>query len=780
MSEIVEIPGISESSVKRMLLVASVPSMIGAFNMDNIDILLGMGYEVHVACDFKDRSVWDEDKVKQLVSKLRHLNIPCHQIDFSRKLYKIDNHVKAYCRLKKILKKYDFEFVHCHAPIASIITRLAVRKYNKKHIRKEEINSKDKRKNSCVCKLIYTAHGFHFFKGAPLQNWLFYPIEKYFSKYTDILITINNEDYNRAKKSFKMKKVFKIPGIGLDNRKIHAYNAEGITDRRYIKRRELGIGEDKFVVLSVGELNDNKNQQAVLYAMAELSDKDIVYVMVGMGENQIKYNQMIKKLGLEDNVIMAGYRSDILDIYNMSDVMIHPSKREGLGMAPLEAMASGLPIITSDIRGIRDYSKNGVTGYSCGYNDVKGFAKCIQSLKNNPALRKKIGIYNKSVAMQFDISKTREIMTDIYADLGRIKVLHVLNSLSSGGAESFILNLFRNIDREKYMFDFMLRSVNNKKEYVDEVEKLGSKIYITPSFPGHIFRNITAAKSIIRKGGYDAIHVHANSLIYIYPLIAARSAGVPVRILHSHNSTTQHGRLCKLVHCFNKQYVEKYTTVNLACGQLAGKWMFKKNYKIINNGVNFEKFVFNEEKRAKIRSNLGIQDRFVLGTVGRFTLQKNHKFMIEVFSEYVKINAQSVLMLVGSGELEREVRKTVDRYGLKDKVIFMGQCDNIDELLSAMDMFIMTSFFEGLPFALVEAQASGLKSVVSSAVTKEVNVTGLIKYISLERTAQYWAEKIELYREKNVIRKMNDNDLKDYNIAKTVSDMEAVYENRMI
>lgn len=378
--------------MKKMLMVTSVPSMIGLFNMDNIFILKEFGYDVHVACDFRDRSVWSKEQIENLVQNLKELNIKCHQIDFSRSIFKWKRHKKASQELEELLTKHSFDFIHCHAPIASIITRFVAAKHK--------------------VKLIYTAHGFHFYKGAPIGNWLFYPLEKYFSKYTDILITINQEDYTRATKKFRAKRIEHIPGVG-----IHFEKYRDIPIKKNDIRKELGIPKEAFVVLSIGEVNDNKNHETIIRAIKKTKMKDIYYLICGKGDRVEDLKKLSKELHLENRVKLLGFRDDIKEICSCADIFAFPSKREGLGLAALEAMSAGLPLITSNVHGINDYSIHGKTGYSYAPNDISGFAKGIIQLKNHPELRRKMGEYNKKAVLQFDAAITNKIMRSIYEEM---------------------------------------------------------------------------------------------------------------------------------------------------------------------------------------------------------------------------------------------------------------------------------------------------------------------------------------------------------------------------
>lgn len=358
----------------------------------------------------------------------------------------------------------------------------------------------------------------------------------------------------------------------------------------------------------------------------------------------------------------------------------------------------------------------------------------------------------------------------------KIKVLQVLNKFSVGGAETFIMNAYRNIDRNKITFEFLLRSKTNNKDYLDEIKRNGDKVFITSSFTRNIFKNFKETKKIIMSGDYDVIHVHANALIYVYPIIIAKKADIPVRIMHSHNTTSPFGFMGKIVHYINRIYIHKFTTYYIACGQEAGKWMFgNKKFTVINNAIDINKFSYNQEFRNKIREAYVLNNKFVIGNVGRFIEQKNHKFLIEIFKEYSKINENARLLLVGEGALLNKIKNQVAEYNIADKVIFTGAKSNINELLSAMDIFVLPSLYEGLPFVLVEAQASGLDIIASDEVTKEVNVTGVIKYISLDSPKKEWIKKINEIANKKTNRNIKYRELEKYDIENTIKILEKVY-----
>ena len=379
--------------MKKMLMVATVPSMIGQFNMNNISILLNLEYEVHVACNWNDRSVWTQEKVDNLKNKLNDLEVKFYQIDFSRSIFDLKNHFESYKQILELTNKNKYNFIHCHTPIASVITRLVCKKSR--------------------IKCIYTAHGFHFYKGAPLINWMiFYPIEKYLSKYTDILITINKEDYNRAKNNFKMKAIEYIPGVGVD---IQKFQLDDFDRDSY--RKQLGLNKNDFMILSVGELNKNKNHEIIVRAVAKLKNTNIHYFIAGEGNLKYYLKKLAVELNVDKQVHLLGYRSDIVELNNCADIFAFPSIREGLGLAAIEAMAAGKPIITSNTRGINDYSKNGVTGFKYQYNDINGFANGINILLTDPSLIKQMSSNCYESSLSFDKRRSYEILKSVYEKL---------------------------------------------------------------------------------------------------------------------------------------------------------------------------------------------------------------------------------------------------------------------------------------------------------------------------------------------------------------------------
>ena len=322
----------------------------------------------------------------------RDWNCKIYPISCSRSPLNKGN-LTAIKQIRKLVTENHYDIVHCHTPIAAACTRMACR-----GVRKQGT------------KVFYTAHGFHFYKGAPLKNWLlYYPVEKLCAHWTDLLITINQEDYARARKKLKAKKVAYVPGVGFDVAKF----ADTQVDRT-AKRQEIGIPEDAFLLLSVGELNENKNHQVVIRAVAQLGNPNIHYAIAGKGGWDVKLAALAKELGVVEQFHLLGYRSDVAELYRAADVCCFPSIREGLGLAALEGLSSGKPIIASKNRGAYEYVREGENGFFCGYDDVKAFAESIDKLCSNGELMEKMQKEASKEISKFDVRTINQVMHQLY------------------------------------------------------------------------------------------------------------------------------------------------------------------------------------------------------------------------------------------------------------------------------------------------------------------------------------------------------------------------------
>lgn len=330
----------------------------------------------------------------------------------------------------------------------------------------------------------------------------------------------------------------------------------------------------------------------------------------------------------------------------------------------------------------------------------------------------------------------------------KLKVLQVLGGLWSGGTEAFVMNMYRSIDREKVEFEFLIHE-KNKAHYDDEVMSLGGKIHRIPD--RHEVGTIRYIINLVRKLREikpDVVHSHAmfNSGIVMFFAFLAK---IKIRIAHSHNTSDQATQsiLRKLFQSIMRVFINTFATQLVACSNKAAEYLFcfkKKNKQalILNNAVRINEFIFNEEIRNQIRRDIGIEDKFVIGHVGRFTEQKNHHFLIEIFKSIKEQYPNTVLLLVGEGPLKSEIESKVKELNLTGSVKFLGVRKDIPKLLQGFDLFLLPSLFEGLPFVLIEAQAAGLCCVLSSTVTEETDITGRVKFVDLDDSIEVWTHHI--------------------------------------
>jgi glycosyltransferase involved in cell wall biosynthesis len=376
----------------RALILASVASMIDQFNMENIKLLLRLGFEVDVAANFVDGGTITAERVLDLKRRLSDLGVTVYHVPVPRKISDVKGILSAYRQVKKLCEEKKYRIVHCHSPIGGVVCRLA---------------AKGSRKYGT--KVIYTAHGFHFYRGAPKINWmLFYPMEKLCSYFTDLLITINQEDYQLAQKKMKAKQVAYIPGIGVDTKKIALSGADAQK-----KREELGVQDSDVMLLSVGELNQNKNHQVVIQALAKLNADNIQYFIAGKGEEESELRGLAENSGV--NLHLLGYRTDIDELLCAADLFVFPSFREGLSVSLMEAMAAGLPCVASEIRGNTDLIEDSINGYVCSPDNAEQFADRIADLVGDKETRALMGKHNKEKILNFDICKVTESMEKFYS-----------------------------------------------------------------------------------------------------------------------------------------------------------------------------------------------------------------------------------------------------------------------------------------------------------------------------------------------------------------------------
>lgn len=363
-----------------------------------------------------------------------------------------------------------------------------------------------------------------------------------------------------------------------------------------------------------------------------------------------------------------------------------------------------------------------------------------------------------------------------------IRVAHIIGKWLGGGVEAVVMNYYRHIDRSKIQFDFLCDEDSTNIPY-EEIEKLGGRVILIPPYQ-KVFKYQKELIRIFKENNYKIVHSHINTLS-VFPLRAAKKAGVKVRIAHSHSTTNKKEWKKNLLKQVLRPFSKVYATDYMCCSELAGRWLFgDKAYDsgkvyLLNNAIDLDKFKYNESLRKEKRKELGISDdTLVIGHIGRFVAQKNHTFLIDIFNEVHKKNNNSILLLAGQGPLMEEIKNKVKELKLNDSVRFLGQRNDVNELYQAFDVFCLPSLYEGLPVVGVEAQASGLLCILSNAMTKETKVLDITKFISLNNTPKDWADSIlddvKKYKRIDTSKEMTS---KNFNIREEAKKLEKYYLN---
>ena len=360
-----------------------------------------------------------------------------------------------------------------------------------------------------------------------------------------------------------------------------------------------------------------------------------------------------------------------------------------------------------------------------------------------------------------------------------IRVLHIFHEMSNGGIEHFVMDYYRHIDREKVQFDFLV-SVDEEGDFDDEIRLLGGKIHRAYPLKKNPIKNYLDIARIVKENSYDIVHRHTGSAFAKYDLLAAKHGGAEHLILHSHNNQAGNNILHYISNMIFHIDCEK-----LACSREAGEWLFgkKSDFEIISNAIECERFKYNEDERKKIRAELGIENKFVVGHVGRFEVQKNHHQMLKIFKDLLSQRPDSVLICIGDGSLHDEIVEEAKNLDIYKFIKFLGNRSDISSLMQGFDCFILPSLYEGFPFVLVEAQTSGLHCIVSNCVPKECDITGNIDFVSLDSSSNMSWIKTILNESKNTLKRekyfqiMKDN---GFDINENAKKLCKYYQNLMI
>lgn len=374
--------------MEKILFITNMSKGVGSFSIASVEAAKRCGLQYYLAGNFegtqKEKLRKDEEQYGVLIK----------QIDLARSPYS-PNNITAYKQLVKLIKEEGIDYIHCNTPVGGLLGRLAGKKCK-------------------VKKIIYQAHGFHFYKGAPLKNWLiYYPIERWLAHYTDTIITINKEDYERAQE-FRLRnngKVYYVPGVGID---LSQYELPENT--RGIKRNELGLKETDVALISMGDLIDRKNYPVAIEAVAKANNSNLQYFICGKGPEEEKLKKMAEDLGVEEQIHFLGFRTDIKELLRAADIFLFTSKQEGLARSLMEAMASGLPCVASKIRGNVDLLDEGKGGFLPEVTDVTGFSESLMKLADDELLRKRMSEYNLREINSYAVDSVAKEISEAYSE----------------------------------------------------------------------------------------------------------------------------------------------------------------------------------------------------------------------------------------------------------------------------------------------------------------------------------------------------------------------------
>lgn len=380
--------------MRKVLFITTISGFLQQFEMNDVSILQEMGYEVHYATNFNN-PIYEVD-----IDVLNREGIVLHQVDIQKSPGRFIQNTKAFRQIRQLIRQEKFSIVHCHNPMGGVLGRLGAAFSGEKTY------------------VIYTAHGFHFYEDAPVKNWLlYYTAERLLAHWTDMIITINKEDYSRAC-GFRLRKNGKVKwihGVGVDTERFRAR-----AQIKKQKREELGIPENCFHIVTAAELNANKNQKIVIQALAGLKNKEIYYSICGKGEAAENLQRLIREYQLEERVRLLGYRRDMEEILQTADCFAFPSIREGLGIAAVEALCCGVPLIASDNRGTREYAFDNYNSIICRADSVTDFKKAICAMYDNAAYRRVLSSHCRETAENFSSEAVGRAMKNIYGSVDQL------------------------------------------------------------------------------------------------------------------------------------------------------------------------------------------------------------------------------------------------------------------------------------------------------------------------------------------------------------------------
>ena len=646
--------------MKKVLYVATVDVHIKTFHLPYLKLLHDNGYEVHVATNGDEQFPYCDVK---------------HQICIERSPFKFNN-IKAIKQLKKIIDEEIFDIVHCHTPMGSVVARLAAMGASKKN----------------GTRVIYTCHGFHFYKGAPKLNWiLFYPIEKWLAKYTNTLITINKEDYNLAINKFKKRchDIEYVPGVGIDTKKFQINLSE---EEKNKLRESIGLEKNDYVLTCVARLDKNKNQGFLINVMEELvkESNNIHLLLVGPDELNGYYQNLVAEKKMEKNIHFLGRREDIPQILSISDVILSSSLREGLPVNVMEAFAAGKPVVALSCRGMHDLIVNNENGFIV--SNEKEMREKIFEIKNN-------NLVNGIIKNNLDKTSNYSI-NKIVGELDRIYnkkkiVLHVLATSSFSGAENVACTIINNVDHTKY--DMYYCSPNGVIKNILE-EKDVNYIPLKKL-------NLFELKRVINEINPSVIHSHDFKASFFASIFYKK---VKV-ICHLHKNDPKMSRLSikSLLFLFLSK---RFNNIIGVSDSILDEYIFKKT--ILNKFFCIPNYV-DKDMILSLSKEYRVNKEYDLFYFGRLSIEKNPLMFIEIIKKINKNKIKGVM--IGDGPLKEDCIKRIKDYGLENSIDVVGFKNNPYPYIFSSKIGIMPSKYEGFGLTAIESLILN-KAVLNSGV----------------------------------------------------------------
>lgn len=649
-----------------MFVATVVKAHIEAFHLPYLKWFREHGYETHVAA--ADSGSGTEIPFCDVF----------HPVPFDRRPFSPRN-IKAYRRLRRVIDSENFEIIHCHTPVGGVLARLAARKSRKRGT-----------------KLLYTAHGFAFYKGAPpFPSVIFKAVEKYCARLTDVLITINLEDFAYAKRHLHAEKIEYVPGVGVDT-DVYAQSPF----LREQTRKSLGLSDSETMVFSVGRLDRNKNHETAIRAAADCIRKHpgaaLRLFIAGDGRLRRRLESLTRRLGMEAHICFLGYRADIPALMCAADIYIHLSKTEGLPRAVMEAMACGLPVVASDARGCRDLLHDAEASSLCQAFDYRAVGEALTALIENPERRKKLGADNRERIRPYSLDDTLAKMDAVYrsAMKKQIRVLHVLGSSKFYGAEHVVCDI---IERFRGDTDVEMAYASPDGEIAEALRAREIRFIpmkkLTPL-------SLKKAASVYRP---DILHAHDVRA----GVVCARFSDTCKIISTMHVNTpamrrkTPKARLYRMAarrfsHIFwvNRSAMEEFAFADAV--------------------ANKSEHLANIIDIAAVRGRAGsipVTHPYAGVYLGRFEEQKDPLRLMRIFAGILKRCPDVRFAAIGSGSMLAETVAYAKALGISDHVDFPGYLENPYTLLAGARVLLMCSKFEGLPIAALEAGALGVPVV---------------------------------------------------------------------